>query len=437
MRPVFLLIFAALAAVSLLPDVASAQSRADGSVYGGFGIGERRSIFTSQAEGMGVIGVGLFSPGYLNVANPGAYSDQIFTRFAGGIDFAGVKSTDASNNSSTSAGGNVGAVQFGFPILHRKLGVAASYGPYTNAGYRATNIGLLEGDDPEPATAYESNLEGDGGLQEANFGIGYRIVPALSVGASASALWGITEDLVRTEYSNTTQFVLSSTQRLSTRLSGFTATFGAVARAPHLVGERDVLTVGASFTLPTTLSGARTMLVNQGLTLSDSVGASIDADVSVPMRLSAGITYAPGSKWLLIADGYFEPWSKFKSNLIFRGYHPDQPTAFNDAYRLAIGAQFLPAGSDPFAGKLARTALRLGLFTQQAYAVPQENYSLVTYGVAAGLSLPTALPGTYLDLSWQVGTRGQSEGVLVKDLLYRFSITLNFGERWFIQRRLR
>jgi hypothetical protein len=104
---------------------------------------------------------------------------------------------------------------------------------------------------------------------------------------------------------------------------------------------------------------------------------------------------------------------------------------------LGLGVQFIPAGSDPFASKLARTALRFGLFTEQAYASPQDDYDLVTYGLAGGLSLPTAIPGTYLDISGQIGTRGESEGLLVKDLLYRISVTLNFGERWFIQRRLR
>ncbi len=427
----------ALSAVILIAGNVSGQSKANGSVYGGFGIGERRSIYTSQAQGMGVIGVATFTPGYLNVANPGAFSDQVFTRFSGGLDFTSVQSTDASSQSSTSAGGSLGALQFGFPIMIRKLGFAASYGPYTNAGYRATTIGRLDEENDEPATLFNTNYEGDGGLQEANFGFGYKILPGLSIGVSGSALWGIIEDAVRTEYGNVSSFVVSSNQRVATRMSGFTGTFGFVARTSRLFGESDVLTLGGSFVLPANLSGARTQLINQGLTLSDTVGTAINAEAKVPLRVLAGFSYAPGSHWLVVADGYYEPWSKFESNLVFRGYRPGKPATYNDAFRIGIGAQYIPAGSDPFAGKLARTALRLGLFMDQAYAAPEENYSLVTYGVSAGLSIPTALPGTYLDLAGQVGTRGESQGLLVKDLLYKLSVTLNFGERWFLQRRLR
>lgn len=417
--------------------IAQAQSRSDGSVYGGFGIGERESVYTSQAQGMGVLGVGLFTPGYLNVANPGAFSDQVLTRFAGGLDFNGVRSTDAADQTSTASGGNVGALQFGFPIVRRKLGIAASFGSYTNAGYRATTGGLLPAEDGEPATAYQTNYEGDGGLQEFTFGVGFRPVETFSFGVAVSALWGIVEDAVRVEYDNSADFVGSSNQRVSTRLSGFTGSVGLVARAPRLFGERDVLTAGASLVLPASLDGARTQFVNQGLVLSDTVGTSIGAEVTVPLRVLGGFTYAPGSHWLFVADGYFEPWTSFDSNLAFRGFRPGQPATFHDAFRAGIGAQFIPAGGDVFASKLARTALRFGLFVERDYAAPVENYSLVTYGVAGGFSLPTAIPGTYLDISTQIGTRGESEGILVKDLLYRISVTLNFGERWFVQRRLR
>ena len=436
--PDFISRIAAIALVALLlPTLGQAQSKTNGSVYNGFGVGERQSDYTSQAMGMGVIGVGLFTPGYLNVANPGAFSDQVFTRFSAGMKFNGVQSTDASNNSSTAAGGNISSLHLGFPIMRRRMGFAASYAPYTVAGYRATIFDVLPTDDGQPASLYEVNYEGDGGLQEFKFGVGYRPTQALSFGVSASAIWGILEDAVRTEFGNTVDYVSSSNQRVTTRLSGFTLGLGAVARVPRLLGENDVLTAGVSFVLPTSLSGARTQLVNQGLVFSDTLGSSIDVEADLPARFLGGITYTPSEHWLLVVDGWYEPWSEFSSNAIFRGYRPEETTSYNDAYRIGAGFQFIPAGSDPFAGMFARTALRFGAFMERSYANPGDDYDLVTQGLAAGLSLPTIIPGTYLDLSGQVGTRGQSEGLLVRDLLYRFTITLNFGERWFIQRRLR
>ena len=119
-----------VAIIATVVPGAMSQSKSDGSVYGRFGLGERRSTPASQAMGMGVLGVALFSPAYLNVMNPAAFSDQVFTRFTAGIDFNGVKSTDVRNQSSISAGGNIGSIQFGFPLVRRKLGFAASYSPF-------------------------------------------------------------------------------------------------------------------------------------------------------------------------------------------------------------------------------------------------------------------------------------------------------------------
>ena len=40
------------------------------------------------------------------------------------------------------------------------------------------------------------------------------------------------------------------------------------------------------------------------------------------------------------------------------------------------------------------------------------------------------------DLGFEVGTRGSTENGLVRDVFARGSFTLNFGERWFIRRRI-
>ncbi len=413
------------------------QSRTDGSVYARFGLGERRSIYTSQAQAMGVLGTGLQGPAYLNLANPAAFADQFYTRFSAGLDFVGVRSKDDANRTSTSSGGALGAVQLGFPLIARRLGFAASISPYTTAGYHAQISGRLEVDGSEPASDYAVNFEGDGGLHEATIGLGYQVLPNLSLGAAFNAIWGIVEHGQRTEFTSTVDFLASTEQNASTRMSGFTGTVGFMARSHRLLGKADPFSFGAALTFPVSLSATRTNFVSQGIILVDTVGTSLSGDLTLPLRLQAGMSWSPSRKWLILADGIYEPWGSFKSDYPLFGYTPGQDNAFNSRIRLGAGAQIIPAGGDPFASKFARTAYRMGFFMEQAYARPQPDYKLVTYGMAAGLSFPTIVPGTYLDITGQIGSRGKTSDVLVQDLLYKISITLNFGERWFLKRRLR
>jgi len=426
-----------MVALSLTAPNAVGQSRSDGSVYAKFGLGERRSFFSSQAHGMGVLGTALAGPNYLNPSNPAALADQVFTRFAGGVDFVGVRSKDADDRTSTSSGGTLGAVSFGFPLITRRLGVAAAINPYTVTGYLAQNTGTLPADGDEPETAYQVNFEGDGGLHEATLGLGYQVSNNLSLGAAANAVWGIVEFGQRTEYESTSNYLLTTEQLVSTRMSGFSGTLGITFRTSKLVGKSDGFSVGAAFTFPVAIRATRTNIVSQGVVLVDTVGVPVEGDITLPARVQAGIAYAPSAKWLVLADGIYEPWGDFKSDYVHYGYEPGQQDAFNSRYRIGAGFQYIPAGSDPFASRLKRTALRAGIFVEQAYPQPEPDFKLRTYGVAGGLSFPTLLPGTYLDLSAQIGRRGKATTNLVQDLLYKFSITLNFGERWFLQRRLR
>ena len=60
---------------------------------------------------------------------------------------------------------------------------------------------------------------------------------------------------------------------------------------------------------------------------------------------------------------------------------------------------------------------------------------VTTFALTGGVSLPNRLTGARFDLGLELGTRGSTEGVLVRDTFLKGTLTLNFGERWFIRRR--
>ena len=98
--PARLGVLGALIVLSLLVPAAAAQSQTDGSIYSRFGLGQREFYNSPRAQAMGGGGLALRSVNFTNHANPASLSDQVFTRFAGGLTFEGI--TESADGFETS-----------------------------------------------------------------------------------------------------------------------------------------------------------------------------------------------------------------------------------------------------------------------------------------------------------------------------------------------
>lgn len=426
-------------ALALQPAASHAQGSNDGSLYSRFGIGELQTFATSQIEAMGGAGYALHSLNYLNVSNPATWADQVLTRAAAGFTYQNLRVTDAQDNQSRLASGFLNGVRFGLPILERKLGVAVGFVPYSRVSYRVQEEGTLYPENPEPDTVlYTVDYEGTGGLQQIIGGAGYRFNENFSAGFGVNVVFGIVENGRRTSFiepGNVPQFV-DANVRSATRLAGVTGTIGAFFSAPNLLREQDWASVGAAFTLPTTLYGRRVRTLGENLD-QDTLGTTIDGDVRVPWRLGVGAAYYPDARWAITAGGKFEPWTDFDSDFSFPRYEPGDTEQLSDRIQLGAGVEFQPAGSDLLASYFERVGYRLGFSYDRSYISPEPDASIRTMAVTGGLSLPTMMSGTRLDINLQVGTRGSAEEELVRDFFYRLSANVNIGERWFQTPKLR
>ena len=162
-----------------------------------------------------------------------------------------------------------------------------------------------------------------------------------------------------------------------------------------------------------------------------------DGSVDLPLSVRAGLAYRSGARWLASFEGLYEPWSGFESTLPFAGYDPASSGAgdvLTDRVRFGGGVELTPAGRERRAGALRRTSYRLGGYAERGLSSPTGS-NVMTYAVTGGFSLPSRLTGARVDLGFEAGTRGSTEGVLVRDTFLKGTLTLNFGERWFVRRR--
>ena len=430
----------ALGLLAGFAGTASAQRSSDGTLYSRFGIGALESFASSQIQGMGGGGVAMPSLRYTNFANPATWSTSVLTRFSGGVTYQDLTATDAGGDASRLTSGQLGALHFSFPVLTNKLGVGLAFEPYSRVSYRVPEAGTLAPAPNAPDTVgYTVSYEGSGGLQAFRGGVGYRVSNRLSLGAEVDVLFGILENSRRTTFDpdDAVQGYAPTTVSTSTRLVGVSGTVGALLTLPGVLRAEDALAVGATLALPTRLSGDRVRTLGQNLD-RDTLGTKVDGSVDLPLSAGLGLAYQPDPRWTLLADGRYEPWGNFSSTFALPGYDPDgDATGFKDRLRASAGVEWVPAGDDFTESYLQRTAYRLGFYYDGSYLSLVPDAELRTLALTGGVSLPTLLPGTRLDLNLEIGRRGTTDAELVQETFYRVFVNVNIGERWFEKRKLR
>ena len=423
---------AALAAPTL------AQSNGNGTIYSRYGIGSLKTFSSSQSAALGGGGYALRSLNYNPMGNPALWSDQVFTRLSAGGSFERIQATGTQDQTSRLSSGSVDAVHFNFPLYERTLGVGMSFQPYSVSNYQV----LRTNDDPSGGIPpYEVNYQGTGGLYSVRGGLGYEVSDMLRVGASLDVIFGIVESQRRTEFDVSSSALRNTVVSDATRLSGVSGTVGAHLSFDNVLAEEDVVSFGGAVELPTTLDGRRVRTLDEDLA-RDTL-SSVQGEASLPWRARMGLAYQPNDRWSFVLDGTFEPWSTFSTTFsspsesrFNRQFPVGGAETLTDRWRLSAGAELAPSADGGLTGFFERVGYRLGGYTEQLYVQPNDQ-NVQVYAATGGLSLPSSLPGTRIDLNLEAGVRGPRDGSFVRDVFYGVSVHVNFGERWFQQRRLR
>jgi hypothetical protein len=418
-----------------------AQTSGEGSIYSRFGIGLLDDFSSSQSDALGGGAYALRSLNYNAIANPALWSDQAYTRLSAGASYQSINTTTGSESARLGTG-SLDAVQFSFPLYERTLGVGISFQPYSHANYGARRSGGLSIARPDTSFSlpYEVNFQGSGGLHQLRGGLGYQVSEAVRVGAGVNVLFGIIENQRRTEFpagSTYQNAVVSSV----TQLSGVTGTVGTQVTLADVFASQDALSLGASVTLPASLSGDRVRTLDEDL--AQDTLATQRGSVDLPWRAKMGLAYQPDEKWTVVVDGLYEPWGNFASD--FTAPSGSFPSPFpvggsqtlTNRWRLSAGAELVPAGTGNLDSYFSRMGYRFGGYVERLYVRPDAQTTLRTLGATGGLSFPTSLSGTRIDLNLKAGSRGSTSGSLVRDTFYGVALHVNFGERWFQQRKLR
>ena len=311
--------------------------------------------------------------------------------------------------------------------------------PLSAVDYESNTLQTVVGD---PTAQSLKQYKGAGGVSEAYLGQGVRITKALTLGFTASYVFGVVDETVGTSLllanSTTTE---TSLDRIHTRYSDFAFRAGAHYRQ-KLVKELS-MNLGAVYSFSHNLKGQQTVtqervngvgtLIGAASTISDGRGSTY-----VPTLAQAGISFDNNKNWSLNFDVAQQQWSKFRS---FSNTGP----ALSDTWRFGLGGEFSP---DPGSVEhyFQRVSYRAGLsFAQLPYQPGGKTLydRSVSWGFGFPLPTATALDATTISLAFTYGMRGNTDVLNpvagtsnVQENYIRGQLGVTLNNRWFIKRRL-
>lgn len=420
------------ASVLCLSQAVQAQSIGN-SPYSRFGLGElNTNLGNLRTAGMGDVGVSTGSSFHANTANPALLYYNSITVFDVGV--AGKYKTLKSNNLTQRDGdANLNYLTLAVPVAKR-WSSALSLRPYSAVDYKISSVGSLPN---RPEAVVINDYSGEGGLSEVYFGHGFRITNALTVGASASYIFGtiIQESssiVADTTISNTSLERVAFTER--TRYNDFL--FRAGANYRQKLGSNAFLSAGAVYSLGTDLSAKRETAYERrdlGGTPKSSplLPDSIETSVNVPASIRAALSFDNGKNLTVGAELLSQDWSDFKDVKGERG--------LGKSYKIGFGTEFTP-DANAIDSYFKRITYRGGLrYGQSPYIVNGEN--IKDMAVTGGLTLPIGR-GTYFEPPYQLnimvgyGKRGTTDNALIAENYFQFGAGVTINSRWFIKRRI-
>ena len=392
---------------------ASAQISNTLSPYSQFGLGVLSDQSQGFNRGMGGLTYGLRDSKNVNMQNPASYSaiDSLTMIFDMGLSGQMTNFQEGQKKLNAKTGDFDYAVAL-FRVMP-KMGVSFGIVPYSNIGYSfyqtSTVNGLLS------TTAYS----GDGGFSQAYIGVGYEVIPRLSVGANLSYFWGKYDKSVVNATSETNASTL--TRSYSTSVSSYKLDLGV--QWQKSVNKDNLLTIGATVGLGHKLHGDAVL---DTLSVRDAF--------SLPFTVGVGASLLHKNSLLVGVDYSMQKWGGIDYPVLNNAtkQYTNQSGVLKDRHKLTLGADWLPSANPLTRNFFKRVHYRAGI----SYATPY--YNIGTHEGPKELTMSAGF-GIPIINSWNtrsvINISAQWVHASAKNLItentFRINIGLTFNERWF------
>ena len=329
------------------------------SPYSRYGYGLLHEPLMGQSVGMGGVSYGLRSKNHINPMNPASYSAIDSLSLI--MDIGMKASFGQMKQGGTTAGvknATLDYVHLGMRLA-KGLGLSAGFMPYSNIGYSFYSddqtIGVVGNSE---RTVTNGNLyDGDGGLNLAYIGLGWKAYRNLSVGANVGFLWGkYNHDITQLfEEDGISSSTYSATfKNIHSSMKTFKLDFGA--QYPIRLTRQDWLTVGVTAGIGHKIAQDATLVIYTSN--GDSTLYTASKPFDLPFSFAGGVAWQHKNTLLVAADFQHELWSKCRLPIETRDSFVPMKGYYNNKTKIAVGTQWTP---NPFGKYWQRIQYRAGI----------------------------------------------------------------------------
>lgn len=393
---------------------------AQGSSYTRLGIGDIINSGNARQTGLGGLAIGSTDRFSIGDINPAGWNGINLTRFQLSLSYLG-KSIEDSKSTAKYSEANFEGFSMAVP-LYRDLGVVASLGivPVTRVSY---NVNSIQTDPTFGEITRE--YKGSGGLSKMYAGSSFRFPFGLSVGAQFEYYFGKIDYQSSLLLPDTVHFntVLYTSKR---SYSGLGATFGILSPDINNLLKIEGLSdfrLGAFITLTNKINTDTSLISNTSSGISEfSHGLT---KTNLPLKYGFGISAKIKDEYLLVADFVAQNWSAYTLTDAKDPY-------LTEYYRISGGVEYLAEESE-FSNIWEQIKYRAGLsYEQSQYQIANKNVN--QYALYGGFSFPLGVANS-IDVAFTFGYRGKKNNQLLYEKFFGTSVSLSFGELWFVRRR--
>jgi hypothetical protein len=408
-----LLIFLLLSAVTF-------GQQGSASPYSIFGLGEERYKGTSEIRSMG--GVSVFADSiHINLQNPASYANLIYTTFTIGGSFTGTK-FKTENTTEKAQRSTMDYLAVGIPIS-KKSGFGFGVIPMSSVGYKIQNV--------DDVNLTLKKFIGEGGMNRAFLGFGYKINSKLNLGIDGNYNFG---QITTNNISYQTGIEYGTGEYNISSISGFTLNLGAMYR--NKIMKKYDFYSGLTYTPQSNLKASNvkdiyTLLYSEGFSppridFADQQNYTTTIKSSSKLAFGAGMGIA--KKWVIGGEVTFKGSSTFSNR-----FNDILNVSYEDAVKYSIGGYYIPKYNS-FNNYFKKITYRGG-FRYENTGLVINNESIKDYSFTGGLGLPLGGTNSNLNVGFEFGRRGTTAAGLIEENYGSLILSLSFNDRWFIKRK--
>ena len=404
-----------------------------GSPYSSIGLGLIKEPGGARNEAFGGAGAALGAYDYINPVNPASYTSQDTNTFLVDIGVMGKRTKYSTSKMSESAYDyNIDNITVAFPVA-RWWKASFSISPFSEVKYdiKETKTFSYNGHDINSEYQYT----GSGGINNLNFGSGFKVSDFLSLGFNASYLFGFNSYVY--EIDPDIQYSASTYNDRYIKTGDFHITVGA----QYNINLNNIwnLTAGLVYSPENKLRGSYeersfTELVTAG-DIDDNV-AELITDNSfgyyLPHTVTGGFALKrepeknnPKNTFLFTLDYKFSNWNSVADKM---GQNLANASSF------CGGLEYIPQ-KRAYKGYWKRIRYRAGFNLTETYMLlngEQINNNKFT----VGLGLPVKYSRTTFNITYQRGVLGSKEGMGIRESYNVFKFSVNIYDFWFIKPKI-